>query len=453
MSGGSSLELRTLSVAIGRRVRLLHDVSLVIDEGEVVGVTGSSGAGKTTLLHTLSGLVPWLRPARVDGAVDLAGEPLLDLDPGQRAHLVATCLDRPDAQLYLATPRQELAAARRLYGGDGLGEEAVERLELDRLLDRRIATLSSGERQRVALAVALTGCPRPLLLDEPSAHLDDDGADALAGLLRDATARGGLGLLTEHAGWRLDGAACRWFHLGAGRLRTTGPPRPPPLPAPLEPPRDEVVLSASGVDVARGGTALLEGIDLHLRAGEVVLLQGPNGAGKSTLALVLAGLQKPESGSVSSDGPVALMLPEGPLQLFAPTVLDEVSGAGRPEDVARVLRRHRLELLAARAPWTLSRGEQQRLVHAVMDLMRPRVLLIDEPGQGLDPDDLAALVELVHRRAARGRAYLLISHRRELRGAVHRVLEIRDGRVVAHSTRTPSSGPDPPSGERPTANG
>jgi energy-coupling factor transport system ATP-binding protein len=124
------------------------------------------------------------------------------------------------------------------------------------------------------------------------------------------------------------------------------------------------------------------------------------------------------------------MLPSAELQLFGRTVSDEVAAAGAPwRDTARVLRRHGLEHLAARAPWTLSRGERQRLVHAALDLERPGLMIVDEPSQGLDPEDLKVFVELVHRRAAKGRAYLVISHRLELAGAVHRRLRIAGGRL------------------------
>ncbi len=127
--------------------------------------------------------------------------------------------------------------------------------------------------------------------------------------------------------------------------------------------------------------------------------------------------------------------PSAELQLFAGTVAAEVStaGAGRSES-SRVLRRHRLEHLAARAPWTLSRGERQRLVHATLDLLRPTVMIVDEPAQGLDPEDLADFIDLVHRRAEKGRAYLVISHRLELASAVHRRLEIRDRSLVEVSS-------------------
>jgi len=66
----------------------------------------------------------------------------------------------------------------------------------------------------------------------------------------------------------------------------------------------------------------------------------------------------------------------------------------------------------------------------VLDLLRPRVMVVDEPGQGLDPDDLGAFVGLVHRRAKKGRAYLIISHRLELASAAHRHLCIRNRRLV-----------------------
>ena len=162
-----------------------------------------------------------------------------------------------------------------------------------------------------------------------------------------------------------------------------------------------------------------------------MLLTGANGAGKSTLAEVLCGLRRSAAGTVESSGRVVLMLPSAELQLFAGSVAEEVAAAGaRHDESAKVLRRHRLEHLAARAPWTLSRGERQRLVHAALDLLRPEVMIVDEPGQGLDPEDLREFVKLVHRRAEKGRGYLVISHRLELAAAAHRHLRISNGKLI-----------------------
>ncbi len=425
------LQLRRLTVRYPRAARpVLRGADLSVPAGEVRGLVGSSGSGKTTLLLAAAGLVPWLTPAELSGEIAVAGEPVVDLDPGQRAHLLATCLDRPEAQLFLATVRQETAAARRRWG-DAFVDRAVDALELGPLLERRITELSSGERQRVALAVALAGCPRPVLLDEPTSHLDGAGERSLNELLGDARRIGSAVAFTEQAGWRLAEAADGWSAVSGGQTGPAPAPVPPEVPAAGHEPGDEVVCSCRGLEVSRGGRTLLEDVEIDLHEGEIVVINGRNGSGKSTLALVLAGLRAPASGTVTAVGRVALMLPEAELQLFASTVGAEVSAPGATrEERARILRRHRLDHLAARAPWTLSRGEQQRLVHAAHDLLRPRVMIVDEPGQGLDSDDLAAFLELVRRRSAKGRAYLFMTHRQEITGIAHRRLEIVDGAVT-----------------------
>lgn len=409
---------------------MLRHVSLQLPVATASGLLGPSGAGKTTLLHTVAGLLPWLRAGTVSGRLELDGETLTDLDPGQRAHLLSSCLDRARAQLFLATPRQEIAAARRLYGDGPLLEPALDLLALGPLLDRKTTELSSGERQRLALAVALAGCPRPVLLDEPTAHLDTGGAEALRQLLIRATEFGGSVLLAEQAGWRLAETVGNWWSVTDGELHEVAAPSPPSLPAPSHSPGPRTTLVLDNVAVERGGRELLRGVNLSLSAGEVVLVTGPNGAGKSTLAEVATGFRRPSQGSLERTEQAALMLPAAELQLFASTVEGEVAARRGFEPQARVLRRHRLEHLAARAPWTLSRGERQRLVHAALDIQRPPVMVVDEPAQGLDPDEMLEFVQLIHRRAERGRAYLIISHREEFAAAAHRHLRVAGGRLV-----------------------
>jgi energy-coupling factor transport system ATP-binding protein len=252
----------------------------------------------------------------------------------------------------------------------------------------------------------------------------------VARLLDRVRVQGGGVLLAEQAGWRLDGAVDRWQVCEDGRLSPGGPPAAPKLQPPSHAPGADIPLKARHLTVRRGSRPLLEAIDLQLAAGEIVLISGPNGAGKSTLSEILCGFRKPEAGSVFRRAEVSLMMPTSELQLFAPTVAAEVRSREDRGAAARVLRRHRLEHLAARPPWTLSRGERQRLVHAALDLQQPAVMIVDEPAQGLGPDDLQRFVELVHRRAERGRAYLIISHREELASAVHRHLRIENRGLV-----------------------
>jgi energy-coupling factor transport system ATP-binding protein len=430
----AGLAVRGLGVRYpGRRRGPLAGVEFELAPGEIACLRGRSGSGKTTLLAAINGLVPWFDAAVVDGRVALGDAALDDLDPGQRAPMLGSCLDRADSQLFLATPRHELAAASRLHGAAATAEELAERLGIGPLLDRRTTTLSSGERQRVTLAVALAAAPRPLLLDEPTAHLDDSGARALVAALADIAGNGGSALIADHAGWRLEGAVGRWLELREGKIAAAGEPRRPRLPAPSHEPGNHPVLEARGLVLERSGRRLAGPFDLVIREAEVVVVNGPNGSGKTTLARALAGIRS-GGGGIRRRGLVGLMLPDATIQLLQDTVLAELASPSRDREVvARVLRRHRLEALAARAPWSLSRGERQRLVHAALDVTHPSLLIVDEPAQGLDPEDLAAFVDLVHRRAAKGRAYLLISHRQELAAAAHRRLVLDRGRLVEAS--------------------
>lgn len=154
---------------------VLAGVSLELRAGELMALVGPNGAGKTTLLRAISGLV---EPTR--GTVFLDHEPLASLAPRAIATRLAS------VEQAIRCPEElrvwdAVALGRLPHLGrfQSLGEHdravldaALERTECTALADRRVATLSSGERQRVWLAMALAQEPRVLLLDEPTSHLD-----------------------------------------------------------------------------------------------------------------------------------------------------------------------------------------------------------------------------------------------------------------------------------------
>jgi zinc transport system ATP-binding protein len=180
-----TVELKGVGFAYPGGPPVLHDVDLAVEQGEFVAVAGPNGGGKTTLLRIILGLE---RPQT--GSARLFGEPATRCTRRSRIGYLAQ-----RAQLGIESPvtvREVVSAGRAPRNGlaGRLGrhdrvliEAAVERVGLDRLAGKPIATLSGGQQQRAFIAKALAGEPELLVLDEPTAGVDVDAQESLAALL------------------------------------------------------------------------------------------------------------------------------------------------------------------------------------------------------------------------------------------------------------------------------
>ncbi len=172
---------------------VLRDVGLSVQRGSVVSIGGANGAGKTTLLRIAAGLI---RPE--SGTVEVDG---LHPERDRRSYLRRTALlSAGDRALYARlSPRRHLDLGARLaLLSAGERRRAVQRslarFALDEFADRRADRLSTGQRQRVRLAMALVHDPELVLLDEPANSLDRSGLELLTAYLDDLCARGGAGV-------------------------------------------------------------------------------------------------------------------------------------------------------------------------------------------------------------------------------------------------------------------
>jgi iron complex transport system ATP-binding protein len=186
----------------------LLDASIAIGEGQLVCLVGPNGSGKTSLLHALAGIVD------AGGTVDLDGVDPRNLGPARR----------PAFLTYLPATRDmpwPLIARDLIALGGGVAD--FDALELGPLLDRRIDTLSTGERSRVLIARALAPRPKLLLLDEPTANLDPLWQIRLMELVRTEISTGGRAALV--AIHDLDAAeryADRVIVMNQGRIEAEG---------------------------------------------------------------------------------------------------------------------------------------------------------------------------------------------------------------------------------------
>ncbi len=228
----------------------------------------------------------------------------------------------------------------------------------------------------------------------------------------------------------------------------------------------EALLDVTGLRVSYGGLVALDDVDLRIDPGSIVGLIGPNGAGKTTCIDTLAGSRRPVAGRVVFDGGDleglaphqrarrGLVRTFQSLELFDDLTVQEnlMVGAGVPSwrataaDLFRVRSRRDdrvaeiLELLDLAAvgharPPTLSNGQRHLVALGRALAMRPRLVLLDEPAAGLDPDETEALRQVLATLPARGVSVLLVDHDMTLVFGVCDTVQVLDfGRVIARGT-------------------
>jgi energy-coupling factor transport system ATP-binding protein len=420
----------------GANAPALAAITLSIEKGEIVVVTGPTGSGKSTLLRLLAGILFRQGAGTTTGTVFVDGRDVRELDPTERVEAIGFVGQEPGDQLLAGTLGDEVAFAlesssQPLVDADARVADRLRDVGLRYGTDRSTAHLSGGELQRLEIAAALSADATTLLLDEPLAQLDTAGAGALLSLLRDLAARGRRIVVAEH---RLEAAltiATRLVVLDRGRvvldvpatdvvagsevvatMRALGLQIPgkidladlqmrggasssssPPLAggrwreAPVGG-MGPAVLRARGVGVARAGTEVLHRIDLEIHTGERIAVVGSNGAGKSTLLEALAGWLAPTAGSIETTGRVVVVPQDPDLALVAPTVADELALAPSElhlaADLEALASAFGLASLLSEPPQALSRGQRQRVAVAAAVAARPAALLLDEPTTGQD---------------------------------------------------------------------
>ncbi|MBC6470081.1 sugar ABC transporter ATP-binding protein [Actinomadura alba] len=458
-------------------VPVLADVDLSLAAGEVHAVVGENGAGKSTLMKVLAGV-----HAPDAGTIEIDGHPVTFGHPSRaQAAGVATIYQE-------LTLLPERTVAENIFLGreptrhglihraamDGRTAELLGELAEDSFGPRTpVRTLSVAQQQVVEIVKSLATDARILIMDEPTAALADHEVELLYALVRRLAERG-LGILyVSHRLREVFDLSQQITVLKDGRLVTTLRTADTDV--------DQVVRAMVGrelsayypdratpgevgrprLSVNGGRNAKLSGIDLELRAGEVVGVAGLQGSGRTSLARAMFGAGPFTAGEMRVDG--APLRPTAPRQAIhagialvtedrkaeglalRQTVRDNallVARATRRKGIAvgDVLERVRLRARGHDQPVRyLSGGNQQKVVIAKWLGMRPKVLIFDEPTRGVDVGAKAAIHDLVRELARDGMAVLIISSELpELIGMSDRVLIMREGSIAGELPAGPS---------------
>ena len=445
----------------------LDGVDAVFARDKVTVLTGKSGCGKSTLLYVAAGIYPANAGFLRGGSVRVEGEDPAALVPAARCRKVGMMFQNPDLQFCMDTVFNELVFVAENLALDPASipaaiEDAFSFSGIGHLSQRRLNTLSGGEKQKVMLACLYLMDPAWMLLDEAFANVDDAAAKQILGKLLQLHEEKGTGLLVvDH---RLE----HWWHIADevclmedGRIVQCVDPRADGAKETLQaagvqverdpyPGIAQIRAAADGDSAERGGADSTPALTLsHLSVahekghpvltditatfykGGIYAIVGQSGCGKSSLFGALSGLYKYWGsallGSVeirhmkrADFGRLGFVTQSPQDQFLGGTVRQEVMAAFKkdPDAEARseeILRRIGLWKYRDISPYLLSQGQQRRLGVAALMAYPCEVLVCDEPTYAQDRENTIAIMETLCRGAAQRRATMLFStHDRQL---------------------------------------
>ena len=457
-------------------VQALRDVSFELRAGEVHALIGENGAGKSTLIKIVTGAV-----TADSGVIKIAGAPVAHNSPAiARALGIAVIYQQP-ALFPDLTVAENIALALESGGlwrkVDWKTRSARARELLGRAgsaidPERTVGTLSMPEQQIVEIAKAIGANARIVIMDEPTASLTDREVDSLFQVIALVRSQGAGIIYISHRLEEISTIADRVTVLRDGQAIGTR--------RMAEVDRAELIRLMVGRELSAVfpkrqvpmGDVVLElrdvgGVSLAVRSGEIVGLAGLVGSGRTELAETIFGLRPANSGEIlMRGGPVRIQSPADAIALGIGCVPEDrrqhgvvlempiaanVSLANLPavsrrglivNARERELARSYVGQLRIKTPslyaeaGSLSGGNQQKVALARWLAIRPAVMILDEPTQGVDVGSKAEIHRLIVDLAEQGMAILMISSELpEILGMSDRIAVMHDGSITGILTR------------------
>jgi energy-coupling factor transport system ATP-binding protein len=423
---------------------VLRRVNLKVDTGKIALVTGSTGFGKSTFLKTLNGLAPHFTGGTVSGKLLIDGKEVLGTLPHDLAELVGYVNQQPEGAFATDTVEEEI-----VFGLEQLGwlqtemqarvQELVAIFDLEAILKRPLVELSGGQQQRVAIAAALAGRQKLLVLDEPTSALDRRSAADILDLLNNLSKLHGITIvIAEHRLERvLSIVDCVLQIQSDGSVEKMSPDRVTtqsswPKPHSSQP-FGPILYAEDGLSKKISDQFALGPVSLKLRARSVTSVTGDNGSGKTSLLWEVFRTARQKGLSVA-------MVPQKAADLlFLSTVADELAEAEALAGDAnlktsRMLERFIGNLNPSTHPRDLSAGQQLALVLAIQLGADADLVILDEPTRGLDLAAKQSFASYLLELRDQGSAILVASHDADFIGAISTGrIDLQHGKVVGIS--------------------
>ena len=429
--------------------RILSDVNLEIQDGEFVLICGESGCGKTTMTKLINGLLPhFVRDVSVDGTITVCGENVAEIPMYEIAELVGSVFQNPRTQFFYTNSNAEMA-----FGLENRGVEpenirkriknTINELDIEKLEDRDVFSMSGGEKQLLAFASVYAMNPQIYVLDEPSANLDIAAMEKLSERMKIIKEKGHTVIVAEHRLAWIQKFADRIIYMKEGcieqeftsdefkalsDLKRKQMGLRSIVPEQIQIPEitgnsEDAVLQICNLSCKRKKQMIFQNISLSARAGDIIGITGKNGAGKSTFCNCLCGLLKPKGGEILYQGKklsekartklFGMVMQEVNHQLFSDSVKNECLLANEEaseQEIRELLEKFDLEEYAEYHPMILSGGQRQRLAICQAVMGEKKLLIFDEPTSGLDFRHMCQVEKLMKQLSEEKYIIIVVTH-------------------------------------------
>ncbi len=473
------IEVKNLTFSYPQEQPAIKNISFIAKQNEVLGIIGPSGCGKSTLLLALCGLIPHSVQGKTQGTVILTGKDTRKSKPSELAKTAQILFQSPESQLFALNVEDEIA-----FGLENQNipwteiekrtKSILKEMNIEKLSQNSLEELSSGQKQRVALASVLALKPKILLFDEPTANLDQKAICALIKTIQKLKKTTTI-LIVEHNIEFVQKLADKLLLIDKGELIAQGSTtqvlqskeyQKIMLPAHNQQKiiskiaqlskqsKEKPLLEIKNLNYTYpNNKKALKQISLSIRKGEFIGILGANGSGKSTLALNIIGLLQ-GTGSITLSGKeiskqpteqraknIGYVFQNPNYQLFEQTVKEEIGfGAKNIElneteitkRVQKALEITGLEDVTDRDPHALSVGQKRRVTIASVLVMNSEIIIVDEPDTGLDHKTAREIMNRLKELNTQGKTIILISHSLELVAEYcTRAIGMKEGNIVS----------------------
>ena len=382
--------------------KVLDRVNFKINKGECILLTGVSGSGKSTLIHLMNGLIPTLYEGKLEGEILFKNKDLKDIESYDISKNIGYVSQDPRGHFFTTNTTSELVFSMENYGIP-LNEmkkkysELVNLLELEKLVDKNIIYISSGERQKIAIGCSLSLEPEIIILDEPSSNLDFHMTKKLKQLIEKLKTKGYTIIIAEHRMYYIQDLIDRVFVINNGKvIEKTISDLESNNEVPLRSldifnleleniscKNKELLMEINNITYKN----ILSNITTTVYKGDVIGLIGKNGVGKTTLLRLLSNIMKPNKGKIVGKVVPFLVMQDMDYQFFTESVESEMKFGSADNDLEKInslLMKLGLIEFKDKIPFELSGGQKQRLLIAISALANVNLLMFDEPTSGLD---------------------------------------------------------------------